>query len=308
MYDLIITGSGPAGLSAAIYAKRGRLSFLVVEKNGFSGGQIMNTEQVDNYLGLNGISGYDLAMKFREHADRLGVEFETGEVVSVEPGQEKEQGQTYRVTLKSGKAFDTRAVLIATGARHRPLGVPGEAELTGKGVSYCATCDGAFYRDKTVAVVGGGDVAVEDALYLSRLCRQVYLIHRREGLRAAQYVQEQLKRTENITFLPYHEVLQIAGKERVDFLKLVENQTNETKELAVAGVFIAVGMLPETDVFSDLVRTDSGGYICAGEDGITSVPGIFAAGDVRTKPLRQIVTAVSDGANAVASVERYLYE
>ena len=307
MYDLIIIGSGPAGLSAAIYAQRGKLNFLVLEKTGFSGGQIMNTEQVDNYLGLNGIGGYDMAMKFREHADQLGVTFETDEVDSVVPGQGKDSEQTYRITLKSGKILDTKTVLIATGAKHRPLGVPGEDAFAGKGVSYCATCDGAFYRDKTVAVVGGGDVAVEDAIYLSKLCRQVYLIHRREGLRASKRVQEQMRQTENITFLPYHEVTEIAGEGSVGSLKLVQNQTGEKKEIAVSGIFIAVGMLPETAAFLELVETDAGGYVCAGEDGITSRPGVFVAGDVRTKALRQIVTAVSDGANAVASVEKYLY-
>lgn len=307
MYDLIIIGSGPAGLSAAVYAQRGKLNFLVLEKTGFSGGQIMNTEQVDNYLGLNGIGGYDMAMRFREHTDQLGVEFETGEAVSVIPEQGEEREQTYRVTLHSGKVLDTRAVLIATGARHRPLGVPGEEVFAGKGVSYCATCDGAFYRDKTVAVVGGGDVAVGDALYLSKMCRQVYLVHRREGLRASKSLQERLGQAENIAFLPHYEVSEIMGDERVKAIRLVHNQNSEKRTIETAGIFIAVGMLPETTAFKSLIKTDDAGYICAGEDGVTSVPGIFVAGDVRTKELRQIVTAVSDGANAVASVEKYLY-
>lgn len=308
MYDLIIIGSGPAGLSAAIYASRAKLDFVVIEKTGFSGGQVVNTEQVDNYLGLNGISGFDMAMKFREHADQLGAAFETGEVVKIECDYDKDKKQTYRVLLHSGKVFDTRTILIATGAKHRLLDVPGEAGFLGKGVSYCATCDGAFFRDRTVAVVGGGNVAVEDALYLSKICRQVYLIHRRDELRASKNVQEHMKQRENIIFLPYHEVTEIAGTQRVDSLKLVNNQTGGTKTIEAAGVFIAVGMIPETEAFRGIVELDDGGYIRAGEEGITSMPGVFAAGDIRTKALRQIVTAVSDGANAVASVEKYLYE
>lgn len=312
MLDLLIAGSGPAGLSAAIYAKRGRMDFLVIEKAGFSGGQIVNTEQVDNYLGLNGINGYDMAMRFREHADRHGVTIETDEVIGITRmteavGQTHTSDRGYRVSLRSGNTLDTKTILIATGAKHRPLGVPGEEAFAGRGISYCATCDGAFYKDKTVAVVGGGDVALGDALYLSRLCKQVYLIHRREGLRASKSLQEQMQQKTNIIFLPYYEITEIAGNERVETLKLINNQTREEKEIEAAGIFIAVGMMPETGVFADIVKTDAGGYICAGEDGITGTPGIFAAGDVRTKALRQIATAVSDGANAVASVERYLY-
>lgn len=297
MKDLIIIGSGPAGLSAAIYAVRAMMDVVVLEKQMFSGGQVINTESVDNYLGMHGMSGFALAKKFREHADALQVPFIIGEVVSIE-----ETDGHPRVHLQSGEVLEAKNLLIATGAKHRMLNVPGEERLQGMGVSYCATCDGAFFRDKTVAVVGGGDVALEDALYLSRMCEKVYLIHRREGLRGAKVLQKQVFETDNIEFLPAHEVIEIAGESGVEKICVVEKTQNETREIAVSGVFIAVGMIPETGFVKDIVKTDDMGYIVAGEDGRTSAESIFAAGDVRTKALRQIVTAAADGAAAVASM------
>ncbi len=301
MYDLVIVGSGPAGLSAAVYAKRAMLDVVVIEKEVFSGGQIINTEQVDNYLGLMGINGYELATKFKEHAEALGVPFRQESVTAA-----ADKGEYKTVELKSGEVLETKAVLIATGAKHKHLGVIGEQEFTGAGVSYCASCDGAFFRGKDVAVVGGGDVALEDALYLARGCRKVYLVHRRDSFRAAKVLQEKAEQTENIEFLPFYEVAGINGEGMVSSVRLVQNKTGEEKEIEVSGIFIAIGMEPETGFIKEAVKLDSAGYVVADETGVTSTAGIFAAGDVRTKALRQVVTAVSDGANAVTSIERFL--
>lgn len=301
MYDVIIIGSGPAGLSAAIYAKRAMLDVLVLEAEPFGGGQIVKTDQVDNYLGLNGISGFEMAMKFKEHAQVLGVPFKEGRVNTVKDG-----GTQKEAVLEGGEVLTARTLIIATGARHKMLGAKGEDVFTGAGVSYCATCDGAFYKGKAVAVVGGGDVALGDALYLAKGCSQVYLVHRREGLRAARTLQEKVKCTKNIEFLPFCEVKEIAGDGLVEEVLLVQNQTGEERTLAVSGIFVAVGMEPETALVKDVVDTDETGYIVAGEDCRTNVEGIFAAGDVRTKQVRQIVTAVADGANAALAAEKYL--
>lgn len=302
MYDIIIIGSGPAGLSAAIYGQRAKLSVLVIEKQPMSGGQIINTYDVDNYPGLPGISGFDLATKMREHADALGADFVTEEVCSVElSGEEK-------IIRTDAGEHRARTVIIATGAVHRKLSVPGEEALLGMGVSYCATCDGAFFRGKETAVVGGGDVALEDALFLARACSHVYVIHRRDEFRGAKVLQEKVLAAENITVLWDTVVDEICGKEQVEELLLENKKTGEKRKLPVQGVFVAVGIVPSTELFGGALAMDEAGYICAGEDGATSLPGVFAAGDVRTKQLRQIVTAAADGANAVTSVERYLYQ
>lgn len=302
IYDLIIIGSGPAGLSAAIYAKRARLQVLVIEKTGLSGGQVLSTYEVDNYPGLPGISGFDLGQKFREHADKLLVPFVTDEVIGIDVigsikkvfGQEKE--------------YRCKAIIIATGARHAKLQVPGENELAGMGVSYCATCDGAFFRNRVTAVVGGGDVAVEDAIFLARGCSKVYLIHRRNELRAAKALQEALFRLPNVEILWNTVVEEIKGEDQVESLKIKDVQTNCESELSVDGVFIAVGILPNSNEYSGKLALNGQGYICAGEDCATSVPGVFVAGDVREKNLRQIITAVADGANAVTSVQNYFID
>jgi len=300
IYDLIIIGGGPAGLSAAVYAERAKLDMILLEKAPVSGGQVLNTYEVDNYLGFPGINGFDLGMKFKEHAEKLGVTFKEGDVVSVELDGEVKSVVTDKETYKA------KAVLIATGAAHRKLEVPGEEELSGMGVSYCATCDGAFFKGRTVAVVGGGDVAVEDAIFLARLCEKVYVIHRRDEFRAAKTLVERLKNCANVEIIWDSVVESIKGEDEVEAVKVKNVKTNEVSELALQGVFIAVGMLPNTESFKGVVETDGTGYIKAGEDCVTSVPGVFAAGDVRTKQLRQIVTAVADGANAISSVERYL--
>lgn len=296
--DLIIIGSGPAGLSAAIYGMRATFDEAVIEQAAISGGQIMVTDRIDNYPGSYGISGYDLAVKFKEHADKLEVPFISGSVISV-----KDCGKYKTVMMEDGRSIDTYAVVIATGASHRKLNVEGEERLRGMGVSYCATCDGAFFKGRTVAVVGGGDVALGDALYLSNICEKVYLIHRRDELRGSKILQKRVLAADNIEFIPFCEVDEICGEDCVDKLLVRDNRNGERKVIEISGIFVAVGMLPQSELVKNLVELDDAGYICAGEDCRTNVSGIYAAGDVRTKGVRQIVTAVSDGACVIASVE-----
>ena len=300
MYDIIIIGSGPAGLSAAIYAQRACLDTSVIEKNGISGGQVLNTWEVDNYPGFPGVTGLELSRQFREHANKLGARVVQDEVVQVELS-----GNVKKVVCEE-ETYEARCVILASGAHHRTLEVPGEEELRGAGVSYCATCDGAFFRGRTVAVVGGGDAALEDAIFLARMCEKVYIVHRRDKLRGAKRLQERLQALENIEFVWNSETAAIEGNGQVEALRLRQTKTGEEKRLDVDGVFIAVGIAPESELYAGQLELDEQGYIRADESGQTSVPGVFAAGDVRTKALRQILTAASDGANCVASAERYL--
>lgn len=300
MYDIIIIGSGPAGLSAAIYAQRACLDAIVIEKNGISGGQVLNTWEVDNYPGFPGVTGFELSRQFREHANKLGARVVQDEVVQVELS-----GNVKKVVCEE-ETYEARCVILASGAHHRTLEVPGEEELRGAGVSYCATCDGAFFRGRTVAVVGGGDAALEDAIFLARMCEKVYIVHRRDKLRGAKRLQERLQALENIEFVWNSETVAIEGDAQVEALRLRQTKTGEERRLDVEGVFIAVGIAPESELYAGQLELDEQGYIRADESGQTSVPGVFAAGDVRTKALRQILTAASDGANCVASAERYL--
>lgn len=299
MYDLIIIGSGPAGLSAAVYGKRAGLNLLVLERNPISGGQVLNTYEVDNYLGMPGMNGFDMGMEFRKHADKLGVTFKEAQVLSVVDNGD------YKTVHTKNEDFKTKTIILASGAEHAQLGVPGEEELAGMGVSYCATCDGAFFRNKTVAVVGGGDVALEDAIYLARTCERVYLIHRRDELRGAMVLQEELKALPNVEILYSHVVTQIQGEDMVEAVKIKDLKTGAEGTLSLSGVFVAVGIHPNTELLQELTACDEGGYVLAGEDCATDIPGIFAAGDIRKKPLRQIVTAVADGANAAVSAGNY---
>ena len=300
MYDIIIIGSGPAGLSAAIYAQRACLDTIVIEKNGISGGQVLNTWEVDNYPGFPGVTGFELSRQFREHANKLGARVVQDEVVQVELS-----GNVKKVVCEE-ETYEARCVILASGAHHRTLEVPGEEELRGAGVSYCATCDGAFFRGRTVAVVGGGDAALEDAIFLARMCEKVYIVHRRDKLRGAKRLQERLQALENIEFVWNSETVAIEGDAQVEALRLRQTKTGEERRLDVEGVFIAVGIASESELYAGQLELDEQGYIRADESGQTSVPGVFAAGDVRTKALRQILTAASDGANCVASAERYL--
>ena len=296
MVDIIIVGSGPAGMSAAVYGKRAGLSVLVIEKVYYGTGQVAESSHVDNYLGIPGINGYELGEKFRSHAEGLGVEFKDGEVIRFEKAADR-----WYVHLKNGETLESKTVVYAAGAAHRHLGVPGEEEFSGKGVSYCATCDGAFFKGKDVAVVGGGNTAMDDAIYLSDICNKVYLVHRRDVFRGDATTLMKLKETENIELMVPAKVQEVKGEQVVTALQLEDGRS-----LEVSGVFVAVGMQPATSILQGIVLMDDNGYIIADETGKTSAAGFFAAGDVRTKELRQIITAVSDGANAATSAERYI--
>ncbi len=301
IYDVIIIGSGPAGLAAALYAGRAELDTVIIEKAPISGGQIINTYEVDNYPGIPSISGFELGTKFREHCDRMGMNFVTGEVVNF-----KAEDGIKLITLEDGIVYRGKTAIIATGANPRKLKVEGEEKLAGMGVSYCATCDGAFFRNKITAVVGGGDVAVEDAIFLARLCKKVYVIHRRNEFRAARSYINKLLSLENVEIIWNSVVEEIKGKEQVEKIAVKNVRTEESTELLINGIFIAAGNVPNSDVYKTVVKTDGNGYIIAGENCETNIPGVFAAGDVRTKELRQIITAASDGANSITAVEKYL--
>lgn len=296
MVDIIIVGSGPAGMSAAVYGKRAGLSVLVIEKVYYGTGQVAESSHVDNYLGIPGINGYELGEKFRSHAEGLGVEFKDGEVIRFEKAADR-----WYVHLKNGETLESKTVVYAAGAAHRHLGVPGEEEFSGKGVSYCATCDGAFFKGKDVAVVGGGNTAMDDAIYLADICNKVYLVHRRDVFRGDATTLTKLKETENIELVVPAKVQEVKGGQVVTALQLEDGRS-----LEVSGVFVAVGMQPATSMLQGIVLMDDNGYIIADETGKTSAAGFFAAGDVRTKELRQIITAVADGANAATSAERYI--
>lgn len=304
MYDVVIIGSGPAGLCASIYAKRAGLKAVTVEKSPMSGGQVLNTYEVDNYPGLPGMNGFDMGMKFREHADKLGCEFMNEEVVTISPLAEEDG---FEIQTESG-VLQTKTVVAAMGASHAKLGIPGEEELSGMGVSYCATCDGAFFRGRTTAVIGGGDVAVEDAIFLARGCEKVYLIHRRDELRAAKILQEELLSLPNVEVIWDTVAERINGQDQVESVSLKNKKTGEETLLHVDGVFVAVGILPQSEIMAGVTECDEKGYLIAGEDCACTTPGIFAAGDLRTKKLRQIITAAADGANAITSVQEYLIE
>lgn len=300
MLDLIIIGAGPAGLSAAIYGKRAGLELVVLEKAYMGGGQILSADKVDNYPGLPGINGFDMGMKFQEHAVSLGAEIREAQVEEITACDGFLQVRTKAETLEA------RTVIYATGAAHSHLGVPGEEELAGKGVSCCATCDGAFFRKKTVAVVGGGDVALGDAVYLSALCEKVYLIHRRDTFRGADSLQKKVREADNIEILYNSVVEEISGADRVETIRVKNRQSEEQTQLSVSGIFIAVGTSPKTEPLQGLADMDEKGYVLAGEDCATRVPGLYVAGDIRNKPMRQVITAVADGANAAVSAAEYI--
>lgn len=309
MYDSIVIGSGPAGLSAAVYAKRANVSVAVVEKEYEGTGQIAESENVNNYLGLPNSNGYELGEKFREHALSLEVPFLEKEVVQIVPlGMVKDR--VYEITFDDDTKELAKTVIYAAGAYPRKANIKGEAEYAGKGVSYCAICDGAFYKNKTVAVLGGGDTALDDARYLADICEKVYLVHRREQFRGAQSTVELLKKRENVEFVLKEQVTEIFGEKKIAGIRLQSGKT-----LEVNGVFVAYGSIPQSELVKDIVKLDEAGYVVAGEDGVTCTAdgtkkqlGFFVAGDVRTKKLRQVVTAVSDGANALNSATGYLLD
>ena len=299
MLDTIIIGSGPAGLTAAIYAQRAQLRAVVVEKEYGGTGQIAQSDRVDNYPGLPGENGYDLGEKFRSHAQALGASFLEAEVTGL-----RRDADGWTVLLARSDPLCGKTVVYAAGASHRTLGIPGEAELTGSGVSYCAVCDGAFYADRTVAVVGGGDTALSEALFLSRIAKTVYLVHRRDQFRGNASLQAQVRETANIKPVLEVQPVEVLGDGMVTGLAV--RQDGIVKTLPADGIFVAAGLTPNTALLNGIAALDGKGYVLAGEDGRTSAAGLCAAGDVRAKPLRQVVTAASDGACCIASVQRYL--
>ena len=323
IYDTIIIGAGPAGMAAAIYAARAELSFCLIDRSYAPGGQVLSTYEVDNYPGLPGLSGGELSDAFKKHCDKLGCNFITADITDITPGHIAPNGffneidphsegldsvneLIYMITTGEGDAYLTKTVIAATGASHKHACIYGEEDFAGMGVSYCATCDGAFFKKKDVAVIGGGDVALEDAIFLSRLCNKVYIVHRRDTFRAAKSLVTSADAIENIEFVLDSVSQKISGNSNVEELSVKNVKTDGERTLPVSGVFIAIGITPATSLFKDLVACDEAGYILADESGKTSMPGIFAAGDIRKKPLRQIITAAADGANCITSVEGYL--
>lgn len=321
MYDMIIIGAGPAGLSAAIYGIRAGKSVLVLEGKTY-GGQIINTPEVENYPGIKKMSGFEFAKGLYEQAKDLGAQIKMEKVVSVEKsdnrevsdmeaaqsdGNEKGGGNDAPVFVvnTSKNSYECGALIFATGAKNRLLGLAGEQELTGAGISYCAICDGMFYRDKVVAVNGGGSTALEDALFLSNYCKEVYLIHRRDAFRGEQKLVDALEKRENVKFILNSVVTGLMGEGKLESIS-IKNKDGEEKTLKVDGLFIAIGQEPETAVAKEMVAMDEKGYIQAGEDCRTTVPGVFVAGDCRTKTVRQLTTAAADGAVAALMAVEYL--
>ncbi len=299
-YDVVIVGGGPASLGAAVYLRRAGLSVLVVEKV-LEGGQLNLTTYIDNYLGFPSIQGQELAMKMKEHAQSLGTEFLNSEVKRVILN-----GEERFIETEDGRTIKAHVLMIATGADPKKLEVPGEKELTAKGISYCATCDGYFFKDKDVAVVGGGDTAINDALYLAKIAKSVTVIHRRDKLRAVKILQDKAFSNQKIKFLFNKVVESFSGTKRLQEVVLKDTKTGEISSIKVDGVFIAIGLVPNSELVKDIVKTDESGYIITDEFMQTSVPRIYAIGDVRKKHVRQIITAVSDGATAaVHAAENY---
>ncbi|MBR1393374.1 MAG: thioredoxin-disulfide reductase [Ruminococcus sp.] len=298
MYDIIIIGAGPAGMTAAIYARRASKSVLLLEAKSY-GGQIINTPDIENYPVEAHISGFDFAQKLYEQTKALGAEFKFEKAVEI-----KDEGDTKTVvTVKD--SYTAKAVIIATGSENRKLGVEGEDKLVGRGISYCATCDGAFYRNKVVAVVGGGNTALEDALYLADLAQTVYLIHRRDEFRGEEANAQRLRERENVKLVLNSTVTKLNAEKRLKSIE-VTNKNGEVTELEVNGLFVAVGRVPENQNFASVAELDQAGYVAASENCRTKTPGIFAAGDNRVKEVRQLVTAASDGAVAATEAVKYI--
>lgn len=301
LYDMIVIGGGPAGYTAALYAARSGLSVLVLEKLS-AGGQMTNTEQIDNYPGFpEGIGGFELGERMQKGALRFGAENQFSEVKSVE------LSGPVKIVRTRKKEFQARTVVLAAGAYPRKTGVEGEERFAGRGVAYCAACDGMFYKDKTVAVYGGGNSAVEDALLLSRICKKVYLIHRRDALRATKVYQDALFGS-GVELVWNSRVTAFQGDKHLTGVEIEDTKTGEKRELSLDGIFVSIGRIPDTRLFEGQVYMDEAGYLIADETTRTNLPGVFAAGDVRTKQLRQVITAAADGAAAAWNAEQYLAE
>jgi thioredoxin reductase (NADPH) len=302
IYDVIIAGAGPAGMTAAVYTSRANLSTLMLER-GIPGGQMANTEEVENYPGFGHILGPDLSTKMFEHAKKFGAEYAYGDIKEIIDGKE------YKTVIAGSKQYKTRSIIISTGAEYKKIGVPGEKELGGRGVSYCAVCDGAFFKQKELVVIGGGDSAVEEGVYLTRFASKVTIVHRRDELRAQKILQDRAFANEKIDFIWNHTIKQINDKDgKVGSVTLVSTETGEEQVFNADGVFIYIGMVPLSKPFAALGITNEQGYIETNERMETKVSGIFAAGDIREKTLRQIVTATGDGSIAAQSAQHYVEE
>ena len=301
MWDIIVVGAGTAGLTAAIYGQRAGKQVLLLE-SGIYGGQIVNAPEIENYPGIATVSGYQFAMNLYEQATGLGAVLENGKVIGI---QEKASNWIVQTEVAD---YVGKTVILATGAKHRRLGLKQEAELTGKGISYCATCDGAFYRGKTVAVIGGGNTALGDTEYLSNLCETVYLIHRREEFRGTTEAVERLKKRDNVRILLNTVVEELIGREGLETMRILDKGTGNGQQLKVDAAFVAIGQEPDNQAFASLVELDESGYIRAGEDCKTQATGVFAAGDCRTKQVRQLTTAAADGAVAAIAAVEYIEE
>ena len=301
MYDIGIIGGGTAGMTAAVYGQRAGKKTLIIEGGAF-GGQITSSPNVENYPGIASVSGSEFSMNLLDQATKLGADTVTEQVTGI-----RDEG-SQKVIVTGSNEYPCKSVILATGVTHRHLGAPGEERLAGAGVSYCATCDGMFFRGRDVAVIGGGSTALQDAEFLSNYCKKVYLIHRRDEFRGEDNIVKRLREKENVEFILSATVKEIAGEDAVEKLILNHKKTGEESELAVAGVFVAVGQIPKNEVFADVVKLDAGGFILASEDCLTSHPGIFAAGDCRTKEVRQLTTAAADGAVAALAACKYIVE
>ena len=299
IYDVIIAGAGPAGMTAAVYTSRANMSTLMLER-GIPGGQMANTEEIENYPGFGSILGPDLSTKMFEHAQQFGAEYAYGEI------KEIRAEEPYKRVITGDKEYLTKSVIVATGAEHRLLGAPGEKELSGRGVSYCAVCDGAFFRNKELVVVGGGDSAVEEAVFLTRFASKVTIVHRRDQFRAQKILQKRAFENEKIEVIWDSAVKEIRGEGKVQSVLLENTKTGEQSELSTDGVFIYVGMDPLTESVRPLGITNDAGYILTDEKMYTKVKGVFAAGDVREKLLRQVVTATGDGSIAAQSAQHFV--
>lgn len=302
-YDVVIIGGGPAGMSSALYARRSGLSVLVVEKVA-EGGQMLLTNIIENYPGFRKITGGDLAKKMKEHAEMFGAEFIFGEVVRMENLHSDEK----KIILRDGRGILSKVIILAMGASPKELGVPGEREFKAKGVSYCAVCDGHFFAGKHVVVVGGGDTAIEEALFLSNIASKVTVVHRRDKLRAVKYLQERAFGNERIEFIWNSIVKEIKGDEKVRSIILENVKTGESIEYPIDAVFVSIGLKPASEVVRGIVDMDDNGFIFTDENMETNIEGIFAVGDVRVKPLRQVITAVSDGAIAATMAARKYFD
>ncbi len=300
MHDLIIIGAGPAGLTAGLYAARGRLNVLLLERLS-PGGQVLTTDWVENYPGFpEGISGFDLMEKMKTQAERFDLPIRMEEVIEMKFHSEK------KVVITHKEHFEAKAVILTLGATPKKLGIEGEELLTGKGVSYCATCDGPFYRDQEVAVIGGGDTALEEALFLTRFANKIYLAHRRDKLRAVKLLQERAMAEDKIEFIWDTVPVRILGENGVEGIELKNVKTGEITRKDVHGIFVFIGTQPNADVIKGMLNQDENGFVITDEKMETSIPGVFAAGDIRSKALRQISTAVGDGANAAFFAERFI--